>query len=379
MSFLPFPCYQQQPQAFTQYCYGQQPVDQVRYYYNPYFPQDYTNYGYYDDTEQCHFYFDLPPEDLFAVKLDGNKEPFGVGASAVVYEGTCVEDCYTKMAVKLIPKLPFLNPCTDHIKQAEAVAREVFLMSLVSSPYVISLRKLSMTKDYFVICSELIDGNTLYDHFSEQWENADQVRSLVYMLLKGLADIHSKGIIHRDINLQNIYIRSDGRPAIGDFGSGIVKDGRVNKDASGTRQFWPPELATRGWTEKADVWAMGRTLFYFLTKQKPEDVDVLQIPFLPDDLTSIICDCLISDHNVRPTAQELLERSIFENINIKGHFVTDAKPSYSVQAIEEDLRNFEGKLDELARLDDIEKLRTESTQAFLNALEKLGISHLIKQ
>jgi hypothetical protein len=88
-----------------------------------------------------------------------------------------------------------------------------------------------------------------------------------------LAAAHRRGILHRDVKPQNILLDPDGRARLTDFGSAKL-DGQLGVTGSGTLAgtlaYTAPEvLAGRRGDARADVYALGLTLYYALTGDLP--------------------------------------------------------------------------------------------------------------
>ena len=92
---------------------------------------------------------------------------------------------------------------------------------------------------------------------------------LFYEIIEGMKDIHSKGICHRDIKLENILLAEGYIPKIADFGYAI-KNSNDLTDYIGTRQYASPEILANVPYDgcKADIFSLGVTLM-FLTFGKP--------------------------------------------------------------------------------------------------------------
>ena len=124
---------------------------------------------------------------------------------------------------------------------------------------------------------------------ASQWRQDVPLPVIVTMfsaILDGLKFIHSRADIHRDIKPQNILLRSIGDarsrsvryiPKLADFG--LVKRLRGIRitrpnDASGTLGYMPPEQGAdfSGEDRRADVYALGATLYFVLTGTVPIDL-----------------------------------------------------------------------------------------------------------
>jgi serine/threonine protein kinase len=101
-------------------------------------------------------------------------------------------------------------------------------------------------------------------------------------ICEGLAYIHSQGVVHRDISLDNILIGRDGRAVITDFGIAKIIDDSyrkkidmtvtmVYKDGSevriGKERYMAPELKMPNGRASfaTDAWALGVLLFRMLS------------------------------------------------------------------------------------------------------------------
>ena len=93
-------------------------------------------------------------------------------------------------------------------------------------------------------------------------------------LLDVLAAAHDKGIVHRDIKPENLFLTSDGRLKVLDFGIARLREASADAgttragDLLGTPSFMPPEQALGNADQvdpRSDVWSVGATMFRLLT------------------------------------------------------------------------------------------------------------------
>jgi calcium-dependent protein kinase len=98
--------------------------------------------------------------------------------------------------------------------------------------------------------------------------NEDEVRGIFKQLIVAVSFCHSKGIIHRDIKLENILFKDEGKSKIKiiDFGvSGFIKN---EKSRYGTVRYMPPEVIDGTNTNSlptVDIWGLGCILYELIT------------------------------------------------------------------------------------------------------------------
>ena len=103
-----------------------------------------------------------------------------------------------------------------------------------------------------------------------------QVLDLAVGLAEILAEVHQRGVVHKDINPQNILLREvDGSPVLVDFGlAGMAEDDRTSATGVivGTLAYLAPEQTGRtgrGVDQRSDLYALGATLYEVVSGRTP--------------------------------------------------------------------------------------------------------------
>ncbi len=102
-------------------------------------------------------------------------------------------------------------------------------------------------------------------------------------LLSALGYIHSKGIVHRDVKLENCLLDSQGHLKLADFGLSNVYVNGPLQTSCGSVDYAAPELfgAEPYYGPPVDVWAAGVVLFALVTSIFPFDnvPSILQLDY----------------------------------------------------------------------------------------------------
>ncbi|AMD19341.1 HBR440Cp [Eremothecium sinecaudum] len=165
----------------------------------------------------------------------------------------------------------------------------------------------------------------LYGHFDEQL-----IRFLTRQVLEGLAYLHLRGILHRDLKADNILLDNAGVCKISDFGISRQSNNIYSNSEMTMRGtvFWmAPEMVdtTQGYSAKVDIWSLGCVVLEMFAGRRPwsnfEAVAAMfQIgkskaaPPIPEDTLPLISqegrdfldNCFKVDPEERPTADKLL-------------------------------------------------------------------------
>tara|TARA_B100001758_G_C18356828_1_gene583224 strand:- start:49 stop:900 length:852 start_codon:yes stop_codon:yes gene_type:complete len=97
------------------------------------------------------------------------------------------------------------------------------------------------------------------------------IRGIIKSILNGLKHIHSKGVVHRDLKLENIMINEQNKIKIIDFGLAAKYEVSKNeRNAIGSVPYIAPEMQNgNGGGYKIDSWALGIILFELLFGNSP--------------------------------------------------------------------------------------------------------------
>ncbi len=181
--------------------------------------------------------------------------------------GSCVREGKT-VSVQTISKDDFVNFKKRFIEEAEKLAKfdHQGIVKVIDSFE-------ENNTAYFVM--DFIEGEQLSDIIKDRGGRLQEQEALGYItqVLAATGEVHKHNLLHRDIKPDNIMITPQGNVVLIDFGS-ARQFAADNKSLTMTQIVTPGYAAPEQYGERkagpyTDIYAIGATLYYCLTGQKP--------------------------------------------------------------------------------------------------------------
>lgn len=187
------------------------------------------------------------------------------------------------------------------------------------------------------IVMEYLEGVTLKQYLRENKRiDAEDLVELLVPLIEALDEIHSQGLIHRDISPDNIMVLPDGRIKLMDFGAArdYTEFGEKSLSIVLKPGYAPPEqYQTHGvqgpWT---DIYALCATMYKCITGENP-----------PDAIDRLVDDHLKKISTFGITVSPQIEEAIIKGMSVAakdryqnvGDFCEDLYGGYEENSVPE--------------------------------------------
>jgi serine/threonine protein kinase len=165
----------------------------------------------------------------------------------------------------------------EHVESTAARERfrcEARAAARLSHPSIVQIYDIVESASSDAIVLELINGESLSRKVARGPLPLDEAVRFGRQIAEGLAAAHARGILHRDLKLENVMVTAEGQAKILDFGLARRLDGEAplaeDDRVSGTFRSMSPEQARGLPLEyRSDLFSLGTLLYEMLSGRSP--------------------------------------------------------------------------------------------------------------
>jgi len=242
----------------------------------------------------------------------------GHGGMAEVYEANDVIN-KRPVAIKLIREDVMNNPVN-----LVRFKNEATIAASLNHPNIVKVYNHGTIDGVPYIANEYIKGQNLKEvlDFRSSLPINEAIDYMI-QLAAALSYAHKKGIVHRDVKPDNLYVMGDGTIKLGDFGIAEVNhQGEENTESEivGSVHYIAPEITLgKPATAQSDIYSAGVTFFELITGH---------VPFIKEKAVDIavahVKEKFPSPKKYLPNCPREVERIIFKctKKNLKDRYLT---------------------------------------------------------
>lgn len=188
----------------------------------------------------------------------------GSGGAAAVFHVKDAERGGEDVALKVLTNSGAFDERTLARFQAE-----VALLQEISHPHIVRAFDFISLGHTVAYTMELVRGRELSRSLRPGTLTLPQLDAIFRQILSALHELHSRGVFHRDLKLENILYSEEAGIKLADFG--LMKIKRLSHDTEaglllGTAQYLPPEYIRSGrYDARSDLYCVGLLLYELLT------------------------------------------------------------------------------------------------------------------
>jgi serine/threonine protein kinase len=227
------------------------------------------------------------------------------------------------VAIKVLPAA--FSTDSERLQRFEQEARAA---AALNHPNILAVYDIGTHEGAPYIVSELLEGETLRERLKGQALPVRKAIEYAIHVAHGLSAAHARGIVHRDLKPENLFLTSDGRVKILDFGLAKLTQSEPMLAGMSALPTTPPDtlpgvvLGTIGYMapeqvrglqadHRADLFAFGAILYEMLSGRRafPGDTAI-------DTMTAVLKEDppdLPVAHHIPPALERIVDRCLEKN------------------------------------------------------------------
>jgi WD40 repeat protein len=215
-----------------------------------------------------------------------------------------------QVALKLMTAALF-----DDVRARALFDREVQLTASLEHPNIARVYDSGIDQGVYFYAMELVHGVALDEFVHQRKLSPRQIVALMATVCAAVQYAHQRGVIHRDLKPQNIFVSPDGKPHVLDFGLAkpllhstvdAMPMASADERVAGTPAFMSPEQASGSVGRvdtRSDVYSLGVIFYRLLTSHMPHDTSGTPL----EVMARILHQDLIPPRKVTPSLDAELE------------------------------------------------------------------------
>ena len=185
------------------------------------------------------------------------------------------------VALKILPAVFSTDEQRLHRFEQEAQAA-----GALNHPNIVAIYDVGTGEESPYVVSELLRGESLRELLAKNPLPARKAIDYALQIAQGLMAAHERGIVHRDLKPENLFVTTEGRVKILDFGLAKLTEPQIaamiNSDAPtirvitdagavmGTAGYMSPEqVRGQAVDHRSDIFSFGVVLYEMLTGERP--------------------------------------------------------------------------------------------------------------
>lgn len=251
-------------------------------------------------------------------------------------ESTPIKGGFSSVSIGLFKNKPIiikkLNSSSEKIKDWKKFKNEYEIHGSLKHSHIVKLIGICIEVDAYCFIQERIMNGTLRQYVYENALSFTEWWLIVRDIASALEYIHQQGIVHNDIQPENILLTETNRAMLTDFGIATPQNAC---HSAGTTHFLAPELfnpASQPYknihTEATDIYSFGMVMWFMFTRKIPFSgehnsfIDTIkrlkeghreEMPTLiPESMENIIKTCWQKNALLRPSSSELKKTATSE-------------------------------------------------------------------
>jgi hypothetical protein len=231
-------------------------------------------------------------------------EQLGSGGQGTVYLARCLKSdgqAEKSLAATVAIKEYILPMSVTHEAKKNAIeslAHEARILQSLNHEQIVKCLDFFIEDHRGYLVFEHLQGLSLRALIQRSGAQSDEtVEKLARQMCAILDYLHSQSppLIHRDFTPDNLILTEDGQLKLIDFNCAQPVDNLVSAIVVGKRSYTPPEQLKGKAIEQSDIYALGATLYFLLTGEEPEPIEVAHPiksrPQVSQRLDTIVAKC----------------------------------------------------------------------------------------